>query len=169
MTENTYVTTDTGAKQVLCPAEVPAYDLDWLRQCETYLVNHGWENDGNSPSGLPTFRDPKGSRLRGEFREVATLPNKGDDLHPTITVRQFHVPPAPYSFTIEEAVGMQRRRDKAGDSGVSSLERIDVLELRCNGLNRELEQLKAQIGTLLTSHQLTFEGLKLGLRAVINQ
>ena len=166
MTETTYVTTASGAKQMLCPPDLPSYDPGWLSEREKYLFSRGWEVE-RGLSSIPTFRDPKGSRLRGELRDVKTLPNKGDDLHPTITLRQFHVPPTTYTFTIEEALEIQRRRDRAGDSGPTPLERLDIVEQHYNTLERELGQCRARIKALLTSQHLTFEALKLGLRELV--
>lgn len=165
--EQTYITTETGAKQLLCPPNVPEYDQNWLSERERYLLDHGWERVGSANSGLPTFRDPKGSRLQGEVREVGTLPNKGDDLHPTIPIRQLHLPPAPYEFTLEEAVDVQRRRDRAGDQGPTPLERLDVLEKKNNDLSRDLDQFKARIQILLSTEHMTLEKMRLGLRELI--
>ena len=92
---------------------------------------------------------------------------KGDDLNKTMEVRQFFVPPATFSFTLEEAVDIQRRRDAHGGEGPSPLERLDTCENRCNDLARELEQTKARIKLLLTTQHLTFDGLKLGLKELI--
>lgn len=162
----TYVTAANGQPQQCFPPNVPTYNPIWLNQHEEYLASRGWEKDGDRV-GLPTYRDPKGSKLQGELKVVAELPNKGDDLHPTITVRQMHLPPATYSFTLEEAVDIQRRRDAHGDNGPTPLERLDEVEKRCNDLQRDLEQTKARIKILLTTPQLTYEGMKLGLRELV--
>jgi len=161
-----FITTVTGARQMVFPPDVPQYNPTWLSQHEQYLLGEGWEKEGER-TGLPTYRDPKGSRLNGELRTVVELPNKGDDLHKTITVQQFHLPPATYSFTLEEAVDIQRRRDAHGDDGPTPLERLSATERRCNELERELVQTKARIKALLLTHQLTHEGLKLGLRELL--
>ena len=39
-----------------------------------------------------TYRDPKGSHLKGEMRVVGEMPVKGDDLRKTPPQRHFHVP-----------------------------------------------------------------------------
>ena len=151
---------------MVVPPDVPAYNPAWLSEREEYLSSRGWEKEGDR-TGLPTFRDPKGSLLKGELRHVADLPNNGYDLNKTIPVHQYHVPPAVYSFTLEEAIDIQRRRDAQGDDGPSTLERLGVCEQRCNALEREVEQTKARIKALLTSHHITHEGLRLGLRELI--
>ena len=160
------ITTPSGVKQVLCPPEVPAYNPQWLNEREQYLYSRGWEKEA-AQSGLPTFRDPKGSRLGGEVREVNQIPVRGDDLRKTEPVRQMHLPPATYSFTLEEAMEIQRRRDAHGDNGPTPLERLGTCEQRCNLLERELDQTRARIRTLLTAHPISLEGLKLGLRELI--
>lgn len=164
MIENTFTITPTGAKQLLCPADVPKYDLSWLDEREQYLLSHGWEREGAGVSGLPTFRDPRGSRLNGEVLDVRELPNRGDDLHKTTTLRQLHLPPAPFSFTVEEAVAIQRLRDAVGSSGSSPLERISTLEGRCNALELELERTRGRIKMILAADQPTLEAVKLALR-----
>lgn len=164
--EREYVTAETGAKQVLCPANVPGYDLKWFSEREAWLLSKGWEKEP-AASGLGTYRDPKGSRLRGELRDVKELPVKGDDLRKTETLRQFHVPPLSYSFTLEEALDIQHRRDAFGNDGPSLQDRLGSCEQRCNKLEDELEQFKARVKALLTTHQLSYEGLRLGLRELI--
>ena len=157
---------DLRARQQTCPPDAPRYDPEWFTARERYLLEHGWEKE-LAETGIPTYRDPKVSCLQGEYKLVAELPNKGDDLHPTIPVRQFHVPSASYSFTIEEALDIQRRRDATGTGGPSPLDRLGIVEQRCNDAERQLAQLKGRIKGLLTSHQLTFEGMKLGLKELI--
>lgn len=161
-----FVVTATGAKQVLIPPDIPRYEPSWFSERERYLLEKGWEKD-SAPTVLPSYRDPKGSQLKGELRKVKDLPNKGDDLNPTTPLFQFHVPPNSYSYTLEEALDIQRRRDAAGDDGPSPLDRLATCEQRCNDLQRELEAVKGRIKILLTSSHLTFEGLKLGLRELI--
>ena len=158
--------TESGVKQVVCPPDIPKYAADWVSPREEYLISRGWEKEGES-AGLPTYRDPRGSRLKGEYRKVGELPVKGDDLKKSIEVHQFHVPPATFSFTLEEAVEIQRRRDAHGGEGPSPLERLDTCEHRCNDLARELEHTRVRIKILLTTNGITFEGLKLGLRELI--
>ena len=163
--ERTYTTTPTGAKQLVCPPDIPKYNPPWVNEREQYLVSKGWERDGGS-GGLPTVRDPKGSRLQGEMRDAVVLPNRGDDLHPTTLIRQLHVPPAVYSFTLEEALAVQTRRDEVGEVGPTPLERLDVLERAYNDLSRQLDQFKARVKGLLAT-DISHEKLKLGLRELV--
>ena len=161
-----FITTVTGAKQPICPPDVPEYNPSWLNEREQYLVSRGWEKEG-LPSGMPSYRDPNGSRFRGEMRDAAELPVKGDDLKKTEIVRQMVVPPAGYNFTLEEALDIQRRRDAVGNPGASTLDRLGSCEQKCNVLEQQLEQTRARIRMLLSSTHLTFEGLKLGLRELV--
>ena len=165
-TVSEFVTTDSGVRQPVFPADVPRYDPTWFGERERYLLEKGWEKEPVQ-SGLPAYRDPTTSRLRGEYRLVGELPVKGDDLKKSIPVQQFHVPPANFSFTLEEAVEIQRRRDAAGCDGPTPLDRLGACEQRCNELERQVEQYKARIRSLLTAPQITLEGLKLGLRELI--
>lgn len=161
------ITTASGHSQIVCPPDVPQYDQEWINPREQYLFAKGWERDPAS-GNLTTYRDPKGSMAKGEYREVATLPVKGDDTTKTMVIQQYHVPPACYSFTLEEALDIQRRRDAAGESGETPLDRLATCETRCNELARQLEQFKARVALLLTTPQMTHEGLKLGLRQLLN-
>lgn len=163
-----FVTTATGVKQTLCPPNAPQYDPTWFDERERYLLTRGWEREEVN-AGLPTYRDPKGSRLRGEMRHVADLPNKGDDLHKTKPVYQFHVPATTYSYTLEEALDMQRRRDVTGGDGPTPLERLGACEDRCNDLEEKLERIRARLNMLLKAHPISLEGLKLGLRELIGE
>lgn len=153
------------AKQTVCPPDVPQYNPEWIDQREKYLLGRGWERD--HATGLPTYRDPKGSKLAGEMRVVGMLPVKGDDLRKEEPLRQMHVSAHSYSFMLEEALDMQRRRDATGDDGPSPLDRLASCEDRCNELSRQLEQFKGRVQAILSTHHITFEGMKLGLRELI--
>lgn len=161
-----YATTASGARQPVCLPDAPKYDPAWFSERERYLLERGWEKEPTQ-SGLPTYRDPTTSRLKGEYKVVGELPVKGDDLKKSAPVQQFHVPPAAFSFTLEEAVEVQRRRDALGTAGPTPLDRLGACEQKCNELERQVEQFRARVRTLLTSPQITFEGLKLGLRELI--
>lgn len=163
-----YLTTPTGAKQVLCPPETPAYNPEWLSERERYLLENGWEKEP-SIQGLPTYRDSKGSKLQGEIRKVKDLPNKGDDLNPTFPLFQFHVPPATYSFTLEEAVDMQRRRDATGDGGPTALQRLEATEQRCNRLEQELQDVKGRVKAIIHNRQISLDGVRLALRELVGE
>lgn len=145
------------------------YDAEWLNERTQYLLARGWERDTANTSGVPTFRDPKGSRLGGELRDAVELPNKGDDLNKTIKVQQLHLPPAPFTFTIEEAVSIQRRRDAVGDSGPSPLDRVAVLEKKNNDLQLELDRLKGRLRLLLAAQHQTPASLKLAIREALGE
>lgn len=144
---------------------MPQYNPEWFDERERYLLSRGWEKEG--ASGLPVYRDPKGSKLQGEMRIVGMLPIKGDDLRKEEPLRQMHVPSATYSFTLEEALDMQRRRDALGDQVSSPLERLGVCEQKCNELAMALEKYKARVKAILHTQQITFEGMKLALRELI--
>lgn len=144
---------------------MPQYNPEWVDQREKYLLSRGWERD--HATGLPTYRDPKGSKLQGEFRVVGTLPHIEDDVKTEKPLKQFHAPPASYSYTLEEALDMQRRRDSFGEDGVSTLDRLAICEDRCNELSRQLEQLKARVKAAVNTPQITLEGLKLAVRELI--
>lgn len=163
----THIVTPAGFKQTVCSPSLPQYDQGWFSERERYLLEQGWEKD--TAAGMPTYRDPKGSQLKGEMRVVGELPVKGDDLKKTEPLRQFHVPPATYNFTLEEALDIQMRRDAQGDSGPSLQDRLGECEQRCNKVERELLQFRARVRGLLTTPQLSFEGMKLGLRELIGE
>lgn len=164
--ENATLQASLQSKQVVCPANVPAYNPEWLTERETYLLSRGWEKDP-AAAAIPTYRDPKGSKLKGEKRFVKNLPVKGNDLKKEEALYQFHVPPMTYSFTLEEALDLQRRRDAFGETGESLQDRLGACEQRCNELEGELARVKGRVRALLTTHELTHEGLRLGLRELI--
>lgn len=153
------------AKQVVCPADVPAVNPAWVDEREKYLFSRGWEKDAGT--GLPTYRDPKGTKLQGEVRVVGMLPHIEDDVKTEKPLRQMHVHPASYSFTLGEALDIQVRRDAAGDGGPSPLDRLGACEDRCNDLSRELETLKARVKAVITTPHITPQGMKLALEKLV--
>lgn len=154
------------ARQTVVPANVPKYDPKWFSEREGWLLSKGWERDPAS-AGIPTYRDPKGSKLKGEYRIVKDLPVKGDDLRKSEPLKQFHVPPLSYSYTLDEALYIQQAREVDGEVLPSIQDRLSAAEQRCNELELDLERFKGRVRTLLTTHQLTHEGLRLGLRELI--
>lgn len=154
------------AKQVLCPPDTPKYNPPWLNERENYLFERGWEKECSANGGLPTYRDPKGSRLNGEVLHCADLPNKGDEMNPTRPLFQLHLPPAFHNFTLEEALAVQTRRDQAGETGETPLERLEKVEIRCNNAETEIKRIKSTIKGLILNkdNQMTLPLLRLKLR-----
>lgn len=155
---------ETGVKQLLCPADVPQFSPGWLSEREAYLISRGWEREGGGEGRFATFRDPKGSRANGELQHIRDLPKRGDDLHKTEPLRQLCIPPASYSFTVEEAVNIQRLRDAAGTGGPTPLERLDASEKRCVELEQRLDHVRGRISMILNANHPSLESVKMALR-----
>lgn len=153
------------SKQFVCGPDAPRYSSEWVDRQEKYLFGRGWERDYTTV--LPTYRDPKGSKIQNEVKVVGMLPVRGDDLRKEEPLRQVHVYPMSYNFTLEDALDMQRRRDAAGDAGPSPLDRLHACEEKCGELARELERLKVRVRGVLATPQITFEGMRLALKELI--
>jgi hypothetical protein len=156
------------AKQLQCPPDTPKYNQSWVSEREKYIFERGWEKQPSSTGGLATYKDPKGSRLNGEVKHIRDLPNKGDDLNPKKPVHQLILPPAFHSFTLEEAVEMQARRDQAGEGGLTPLERLEAVEIECNKAYDEVRRIKASVKGILINQSLTQQGIRMGLMAMFD-
>lgn len=152
------------ARQKLCPPDTPKFNPPWVSERENYLFSNGWEKEPSITGGLATYKDPKGSRLNGEVKFVKNLPNKGDDLNPNKPLHQLHLPPAFNSFTLEEAVDIQARRDAAGEGGVTMQERVEALEKSNNDKSDEVRVLKGIIKSVIVKRDINADGLKMLLR-----
>lgn len=166
--ENAVLSDRLQEKQYVIPPDLPKEDHEKISAEEKFLFSRGWEREVQS-SGVPVYHDPKGSRLGGEYKDAAEIPNpnRADEINKFITIRQFVVPPATYSFTLWEAVDIQRRRDLNGDNDPTPLMRLAECEKQCSEQERELGRLRGRIDALVTTHQLSHVGLKAALRELI--
>lgn len=163
--ENIVLGDKLQGRQYIVPPDLPRVDYEKLSDEEKYLFSRGWEREVQS-TGVPVYHDPKGSKSAGELKDAATIPNpnRADEINKTIVVRQFVVPPATYSFTIWEALDIQRRRDLNGDNGSTPLTRLAECEKQCNEMERELGRIRGRIKTIISGQNLSVEGIKTALR-----
>jgi hypothetical protein len=158
--ENEFITTPSGHQQVVLPSLVSPYVN---AEQEAWLLGRGWERDPAS-GGIPAYRDPKGSKLKPELRPIKTLPTvdgKGETLH------QLVLPPGTFSFSLGEALEIQRRREETGDTGPSLLDRLGECEQRCNDLQDQLARLRGRVKAILAARQMAPEAVLVGLRELI--
>lgn len=168
--ENAELGNKLQQKQYVVPPDLPKVDYERLSQEERSLFEKGWEREVQS-NGVPVYYDPKGSRLPGEYQDAVTIPNpnRADEVNRTIVIRQFVVPPATYSFTLWEALDIQRRRDLSGDDGPTPLTRLAECEKRCGETERELGRLRGKIDSILSGRNLSTEGIKAALRELVGK
>ena len=105
---------------------------DWQDKAASYLAENGWIAEGQDPMGRTKWRDPLGERREG-YDEVIELPNREGA---SSYVKQRVLPPASWSLTTAQALGIQHNRD-------SSRPEVQLALLR-----RQREWLDAKITTL---------------------
>jgi|SRR5581483_466052 len=91
------------------PAASPPQNAleDYHKQCEDYLTKRGWKKIVMNNRNL--WSDPMGvSRPKGKLVHEGTLPAAGGG---TEVLSQWHGPPCPWTYTLEQAFSLQRGRD----------------------------------------------------------
>ncbi len=91
--------------------KIPGPPEDFLTECNNYLSSSGWTKLGTDESGITTWLDPISNVPQKSVRTlVGTLPNKNGE---PINNYQQVGPPVPWTYGMNEAVGIQRLRDIA--------------------------------------------------------
>lgn len=75
-----------------------------------YLADNGWRQSGSDGRNLPLFNDPTVAEAKSRV-ETRTLTEKDRDGEP-IRVKQLVVPITDWDYKLEEAVAIQRDRDR---------------------------------------------------------
>jgi len=114
--------------QVFVPSrqqvESPGGYLTDPEACE-YLSKCGWSRGMADEQGRVTWEDPSAVRVKAEMQPTCTLPTAGGGKE---IIRQCVLPPAVWYYTTQEAVTIQRARERAGE-GMDDLIARKELEL----------------------------------------
>ncbi len=96
------------------PASPPSPYGSWVAEAEGYLSAFGWEKLGTNLNGQSVWSDPRGqAKFTSELRPAATLPVQGGG---TEVVMQWQGSPAPWNYNLQDALAIQRTREKAGET-----------------------------------------------------
>jgi hypothetical protein len=113
---------DPNTNQLVVPAEphphVPPQPgqtrVTWLDQAEAYLESKGWGRCGLNGRGQTLWDDPLGGKGKEKMGEERRLPMRTDRPDAQVTiVKQLEIPLRQWSYPTEEALGVQRNRDRA--------------------------------------------------------
>lgn len=110
---------------------------------EEYLLNNGWEPEGENQLGQTMWRDPQGSALKNLAPMEVSLPNKEG---PPSIIKQSVGPPLAWSLATPEAVNVQRKRT----DGPTPIDRLIIAERRINELIKTLEVVPSQLMPLMS-------------------
>lgn len=86
----------------------------WVVEQENYLISKGWERNGSDRRGISTWNDPAGTMASPEEVVQGTLPDK--DSKTEREFKQIVGPPIPWTYNLEEAIDVQRNRDRAAEA-----------------------------------------------------
>lgn len=118
-------------------AEINAQGGEWQDKGAAYLTAAGWIPEGQNRLGQTMWRDPWGEN-REVREEVIELPNREGG--PTY-VKQKVCPPASWSHTLAQALGIQHIRD----SQVPEV-RLARLRIQHRHLGEEIRKIEEQLG-----------------------
>lgn len=82
----------------------------WLTEARAFLESRGWTESGNNERGDATWNDPVGSTAKPVKVEAVVLRTKNGGKE---TIMQSRGAPLPWVYGTDEALSMQRQRDRA--------------------------------------------------------
>jgi hypothetical protein len=108
--------TATSATADATTPEGHVVSRDWLAQAEEYLSRTGWQKLGVNERGLAVWQDPQGAQdPRGQKQPTVKLPIVGGGEE---QIYQCVLPPATWTYTTDDAMQVQRGRDRAGQPAI---------------------------------------------------
>lgn len=108
------------------PMPVGPLNEEWVRQTDQYLVSRGWVKLGMNEMGHAIWEDPTTTDQKPKLVAGPRLPVSGGEF---IVVQQLQVPCGKWDRTTEDAIAIQRSRDRAGESAEDTIKRKEQ-ELR---------------------------------------
>lgn len=96
------------AKEVIPPTTPPLSAMEeWSNSCKAYLLRRGWKEV--CMGARVVWSDPMGvNRPKGKLTHEGTLPAQGGGSE---NLMQWHGPPCPWTYGLEQAVAIQKSRD----------------------------------------------------------
>jgi hypothetical protein len=92
----------------------PSTTSNWESKAEEYLLFWGWEKVGTNERGIGIWADPKGNVPQvSEYKDAIQLPVVGGGFE---TIKQWFGPPVAWNYSTEEALSIQKQREKAGET-----------------------------------------------------
>lgn len=114
------------------PLPVGPLNEEWVRQTDQYLISKGWVKLGMNERGYAIWEDPTTQNQESRMVAGPRLPVAGGEF---IVVHQLQVPSGKWDRTTEEAMVLQRSRDRAGETIEDTIKRKE----------QELRELKAAL------------------------